>query len=277
LKDFQGKVAVITGAASGIGYGIAKMCIKEGMKVVISDVLEKELIEREQEFKNINENILSIVADVSKARDVERLAQETFDKYHEVNLLFNNAGVSPERTLLWEHTLNDWKWILNVNLWGVIHGIKYFVPKMLEQNTEAHIVNTASIMGLMRAGDLYGITKHAVVAVSEALMSHLAPKTKLIKVSVLCPSFVQSKILESEDIRPERFENDPSEIIAHPEMEQNRNWMREQNKSGLSPEECAEITFDAIKNQEFYIFTDKSVASLNPIKQRFRKILKTLK
>jgi short-subunit dehydrogenase len=108
-------------------------------------------------------------------------------------------------------------------------------------------------------------------------MAHLAPKTKLIKVSVLCPSFVQSKILESEDIRPERFENDLSEIISHPEMEQNRNWMREQNASGLSPEECAEITFDAIKNEEFYVFTDKSVASLNPIKQRFRKILKTLK
>lgn len=277
MKEFQGKVAVITGAASGIGYGIAKKCVNERMKVVISDVLEKELIEREQEFKNINENVLSIVADVSKASDIERLAQETFDKYHEVNLLFNNAGVSPERTLLWEHTLKDWKWILNVNLWGVIHGIKFFVPKMLEQNSEAHIVNTASIMGLMRAGDLYSITKHAVVAVSEALMSHLAPKTKLIKVSVLCPSFVQSKILESEDIRPERFKNDLSEIFSHPEIEQNRNWMREQNASGLNPEECAEITFDAIKNEEFYVFTDKSVASLNPIKQRFRKILKTLK
>ncbi len=277
MKDFQGKVAVITGAASGIGYGIAKKCINEGMKVVISDVLEEELKQREQELKNMNGNVLCIVSDVSKASDVERLAQKTYDTYNEVNLLFNNAGVSPDRTLLWEHSLNDWKWILNVNLWGVIHGIKFFVPKMLEQNTEAHIINTASIMGLMRAGDLYGITKHAVVAVSEALMAHLASKTKLIKVSILCPSFVRSNILESENIRPENLKNDLSEIIHHSEMEQNRNWQREQNQKGLSPEKCAEIVFQAINDEEFYVFTDKSVASINPIKQRFRKILKTLK
>ena len=277
MKEFQGKVAVITGAASGIGYGIAKKCVNEGMKVVITDVIEEELKQREQELNNMNGNVLSIVTDVSKARDVELLAQITYETYNEVNLLFNNAGISPDRTLLWEHSLNDWKWILNVNLWGVIHGIKFFVPKMLEQNTEAHIINTASIMGLMRAGDLYGITKHAVVAVSEALNAHLAPKTKLIKVTVLCPSFVSSNILESEEIRPEMFKNDPSEIIRHPEMEQNRNWQREQNKKGLSPEECAEIVFQAIKDEEFYVFTDESVASINPIKQRFRKILKTLK
>lgn len=277
MKEFQGKVAVITGAASGIGYGIAKKCVNEGMKVVITDVIEEELKQREQELNNMNGNVLSIVTDVSKARDVELLAQITYETYNEVNLLFNNAGVSPDRTLLWEHSLNDWKWILNVNLWGVIHGIKFFVPKMLEQNTEAHIINTASIMGLMRAGDLYSITKHSVVALSEALMSHLAPKTKLVKVSVLCPSFVRSNILESEDIRPENLKNDSSKIIRHLEMEQNRNWQREQNKKGLSPEECAEIVFQAIKDEESYVFTDESVASINPIKQRFRKILKTLK
>jgi NADP-dependent 3-hydroxy acid dehydrogenase YdfG len=277
MKEFKGKVAVITGAASGIGFGLAKKCVKEGMKVVISDTIEEDLIRAEQELKKMNGNVLSMVTDVSKAGDVELLAQKAYEEFSEVHLLFNNAGVSPNRTLLWEHTLNDWNWILNVNLWGVIHGVKFFVPKMIEQNSEAHIINTASIMGLMKAGDLYSITKHAVVAISEALMSHLAPKTKLIKVSVLCPSFIRSKILESEDIRPERFENDPSEIILHPEMEQNRNWMREQNASGLTPEECAEITFSAIKNEDFYIFTDKSVTSKNPIKQRFRKILKNLK
>ncbi len=276
MKEFKGKVAVITGAASGIGYGLAKKCVNEGMKLVISDIIEEDLIRAEQELKSMNGNVLSMVTDVSKAADVELLAQKAYEEFSEVNLLLNNAGVSPNRTLLWEHTLNDWNWILNVNVWGVIHGVKFFVPKMIEQNSEAHIINTASIMGLMKAGDLYSITKHAIVAISEALMSHLAPKTKLIKVSVLCPSFIRSKILESEVIRPEIFENDPSEIISHPEMEQNRNWMREQNASGLTPEDCAEITFNAIKNEDFYIFTDKSVASKNPIKQRFRKILKAL-
>lgn len=276
MREFKEKVAVITGAASGIGFGLAKKCVNEGMKVVISDINKEDLTHAEIKLKNLNGNVLSVVSDVSKAEDVEILAQKAYNQFNEVHLLFNNAGVSPNRTLLWEHTLNDWNWILNVNLWGVIHGIKYFVPKMLEQNTNACIINTASIMGLMRAGDLYSITKHTVIALSEALMAHLAPKTKLIKVLVLCPSFVRSKILESEDIRPEYFVNDPSEIIAHPEMEQNRNWMREQNASGLTPEECAEVTFQAIKNEDFYVFTDKSVASKNPIKQRFRKILKAL-
>jgi NADP-dependent 3-hydroxy acid dehydrogenase YdfG len=276
MKKFNEKVAVITGAASGIGYGLAKRCVKEQMKVVISDINKNDLTLLEKELINMDADILSIVADVSKAEDVKLLAQKTFKHFNEVNLLFNNAGVSPNRILLWEHTLNDWNWILNVNLWGIIHGIKFFVPKMLEQNTEAHIINTASIMGLMKAGDLYGITKHAVVALSEALLSQLAPKTKLVKVSVLCPSFVRSKILESEEIRPKKFENDPSEIIVHPEMEENRNWMRKQNKNGLTPKECAEITFNAIKNEDFYIFTDKTVASRNPIKQRFRRIFKAL-
>lgn len=276
MKDFKDKVAVITGAASGIGYGLAKKCVIEGMKVVISDVIKGDLLRVEQELKNMKGIVLSIVADVSKAKDIEILSQKTYKQFNEVNLLFNNAGVSPNRTLLWEHTLNDWNWILSVNIWGIIHGIKFFVPKMLEQNTEAHIVNTASIMGLMRAGDLYSITKHAVIAVSEALSAHLAPKTKLIKISVLCPSFVRSKILESENIRPERFENSLDEIISHPEMEQNRNWMRNQNANGLTPEECAEITFEAIRNESFYILTDKTVASKNPIKQRFRRIIKDL-
>ena len=181
MKEFKRKVAVITGAASGIGYGLAKKCVSEGMKIVISDIIEKDLKRAEQELKNINGNVVGMVTDVSKARDVELLAQKAYEQFNEVNLLFNNAGVSPNRTLLWEHTLNDWNWILNVNLWGVIHGVKFFVPKMIEQNTDAHIINTASIMGLMKAGDLYSITKHAVVAVSEALLSHLVPKTKLIK------------------------------------------------------------------------------------------------
>jgi len=276
LKEFKDKVAVITGAASGIGYGLAKKCINEGMKLIISDINEEDLLRVEQELKINDGKVIAIIADVSKAKDVELLSQKTYKQFNEVNLLFNNAGVSPDRTLLWEHTLNDWNWILSVNLWGIIHGIKFFIPKILEQNTKAHIVNTASIMGLMRAGDLYSITKHAVIAISEALSAHLAPKTKLVKVSVLCPSFVRSKILESENIRPERFENSLDEIISHPEMEQNRNWMREQNKKGLTPEECAEITFEAIKNENFYILTDKTVASKNPIKQRFRKLLKAL-
>ena len=273
MKDFKDKVAVITGAASGIGYGIAKHCAKEGMKIVLADIEEKPLYHTKKELKAMGARVLSVLTDVSKAKDVKNLAQETFNEYGAVHLLFNNAGVSL-RTLLWEQTLADWEWILGVNLWGIIHGIKYFVPFMLEQNTESHIINTASIMGLMTASDIYSIIKHAIVALSEALYGQLASKSKKIKVSVLCPGFVKSKILGSERNRPVELINDPTEVIEHPEMEANKKAMKQMNANGMDPEELAVILFQAIQDEQFYIITDKFRRFRSSIKKRMEKILK---
>lgn len=272
MKEFKGKVAVITGAASGIGRGIAEKCVKEDMKVVLADIEEEALIETEKELKAIEATVMAVVTDVSKASDVEKLAQKTIKEFGAVHLLFNNAGVSL-RTLLWEHSLADWKWILSVNLWGIIHGIKYFTPIMLNQNVESHIINTASIMGLMPASDIYSITKHSIVALSEALSGQLASKSSKVKVSVLCPGFIKSKILYSERNRPTKLLNDPNKVIIHPEMEVNLKAMRQMNENGMDPFEMADNLFQAIKNEEFYIFPDKHRNFKNSIKHRMEKIL----
>ena len=152
MREFKGKVAVVTGAASGIGRGLAERCAQEGMKVVLADIDKITLAQAEEEMKATGADVLAISTDVSKASDVEALAQRTLDTFGAIHLLCNNAGVIHDRSQgwsIWEHTVDDWTWIMGVNLWGVIHGIRAFLPIMLEQDTECHIVNTASIAGLI--------------------------------------------------------------------------------------------------------------------------------
>ena len=175
MKEFRDKVAVVTGAASGIGRGLADRCVQEGMKVVLADIEEPALAQAESELKADGADVLAVLTDVSKASEVEALAQRTLEAYGAVHLLCNNAGVAAGSTA-WESTINDWKWVLGVNLWGVIHGLQAFVPTMLEQDTESHIVNTASLAGLKSffASAAYHVTKHAVVALSENLYYDLA-------------------------------------------------------------------------------------------------------
>ena len=153
MKDFQGKVSVVTGAASGIGRALAEKSAQQGMKLVLADVEENALKQAETELRGIGADVLAVQTDVSKATDVEELAQQAFDTYGAVHLLFNNAGVGAGTTI-WESSLTDWQWVLGVNLWGVIHGVHYFVPRMLAQGSEGHIVNTASSAGLIASSGL---------------------------------------------------------------------------------------------------------------------------
>src|SRR5438132_4651738 len=195
MKEFQGKVAVVTGAASGIGRGLAERCAQEGMKVVLADIEEQALMRACQELKAAGAQVLAVQTDVSKILDMEALAQKTIATYGAVHLLFNNAGVGAG-TIIWESTLADWEWTLGVNLWGVIHGIRTFVPLMLEQDTEGHIVNTASVAGLTSGPDLgiYKVTKQGVVTLCETLYHELAHRGAKVKVSVLCPVFDKTQI-----------------------------------------------------------------------------------
>jgi len=150
MKNFKDKVAVITGAASGIGRGLAERCAREGMKVVLADIEEPALKDAEKALKAGGADVLAVPTDVSRLSDIEALARRTIDTCGGVHLLFNNAGVQAGASVgrtLWENTLADWEWLLKVNLWGVIHGIKTFVPIMLGQDTECHIVNTSSMAG----------------------------------------------------------------------------------------------------------------------------------
>ncbi len=257
MKDFHGKVAVVTGAASGIGRALAEKCAQEGMKVVLADFEEGALKQAEEELKASGAEVLAMHTDVSLAADVEALAQQAFATYGAVHLLFNNAGVGAGTTV-WESSLADWQWVLGVNLWGVIHGIHSFVPRMLAQDTEGHIVNTASSAGLIASSGLgvYKVSKHGVVALSETLALELEERAVKIKASVLCPSWVNTRIMEAERNRPESLQNPSSEQNIGPEAAAKLQAVQQFVQTGMAPSQVAEIVFDAIRQEKFYILTD---------------------
>ena len=243
------RVAVITGAASGIGRGLAERFTEEGMAVVLADIEEAPLAKLEKDLRAKGATVIAIPTDVSNADDVENLAMQTYNTFGAVHILCNNAGVVCSRPI-WEHTIADWEWVLGVNLWGVIHGIRTFVPRMLSQETECHIVNTASILGLIRApGEgIYKVSKHGVVALSETLADELAQKSSKIQVHVLCPGWVRSGILDSSRNRPD------GETHHSRNMTDNRD-VRAEMEAGMSPAEVADHVYNAIQNGTFYIHT----------------------
>jgi NAD(P)-dependent dehydrogenase (short-subunit alcohol dehydrogenase family) len=275
MKEFKGKVAVVTGGASGIGWGLAERCAAEGMKVVIADIEEKALKQAEKTLQAQGADILAVKTDVSRIADVEALARKTVDAFGGVHLLFNNAGVNTDISLrkpVWENTLADWQWMLGVNLWGVIHGVKAFLPLMMRQNTESHIVNTASMAGLLLEPQLviYAVTKAGIIALSEGLYIQLKERHSPVGVSVLCPAFVSSRLFEAERNRPVNLKNPPEP----PRPRQQAALVKQFSQAAptLSPEQSAGIVFKAIREGTFYIFTDPLVQEL--FRQRAENILK---
>jgi len=269
MIEFKNKVAVITGAASGIGNALALKCCQEGMKVVLADIDSKNLARAEKNLSKYGEKVLSVVMDVSKTDEVNHLAKQTLDRFGGVHLLCNNAGVGFS-TYLWEHTLNDWYWMMGVNLWGVINGIRTFVPIMIRQDEECHIVNTSSLAGIVPGSGIYGITKHAVVALSEGLLMELESLHYKIGVSVLCPSFVNTNILDCEDHRPLELHNDPLNEAKQSKLT-SKTIGKTILKSGRSPEDVAEIVFQGIINKNLYILTDMDFRLA--VKRRMRHLL----
>lgn len=247
MKELRSKVAVVTGAASGIGRALAGRCAREGMKVVLADVEAEPLFSSASELKRAGAEVLAVVTDVSQAAEVELLARRSLAAFGAVHLLFNNAGVGAGGTI-WETPLADWEWVLGVNLWGIIHGIRAFVPIMLDQGAGAHIVNTASMAGLLTGPELgaYRVSKHGVVALSETLYYQLADRKANVGVSVLCPGAVKTRITCSTRNRlepaddPRGHEDRASRAAAWDE---------------ISPEQVAEHVFAAIRARRFYIFT----------------------
>jgi NAD(P)-dependent dehydrogenase (short-subunit alcohol dehydrogenase family) len=279
MKDFKDRVAVITGAASGIGFGLAERCAKEGMKVVLAGINEDTLKKAEKEIKKSGVNTLVVKTDVSKAADVKALAEKTLDTFGEVHLLFNNAGVLVLSTT-WGSTLADWQWVLGVNLWGVIHAIHFFVPLMIKQGTECHIINTASSAGLMvtAKGGNYAVSKHAVVALSETLYLEMEEGGHNIGVSVLCPWAVKSNMLESERNRPLALRNKPGEGLdmSDPEVQASMRFLKQLHEDGMPPQQVADITFNAIRERKFYILPNAGM--FKPmIKARMEDILQERK
>jgi NAD(P)-dependent dehydrogenase (short-subunit alcohol dehydrogenase family) len=266
MKDLKGKVAVITGAASGFGRELAILCAAEGMALVLADIDEKNLPGTVALLPPGAQSI-SVKCDVSKAGSVEELAKQTYAKFGKAHLLFNNAGVSPVGPA-WTTTPQDWEWTLGVNLMGVVHGIRSFVPRMLEQKDECHIVNTASVAGLISVpgSSVYCVTKHAVVTLSECLHFDLQLFKASIGVSVLCPAFVNTGIKDS-------GRNRPAELAAtNPLGAPFEKLMRKAVESGrISAADVARITLDAVKAGRFYVLTHPKIK--NSIETRLQDIL----
>ena len=257
MKEFRDRVAVVTGAASGIGRGMAERFAREGMKVVLADIEQAALDKTVAEMREAGATVLGVRVDVSKPEDVEALAKRTLDEFGGVHIVCNNAGVGPPGGPVWERTLADWQWVMGVNLWGVINGVRTFVPIMLRQETEGHIVNTASMAGLLSVPMLtiYNVTKHAVVTLSESLQSELAMTGSRIRVSVLCPGFVSTNIADAERNRPAELQNEGGEPEPTGNMQAQRELTRQLLAAGMSPADVAEKVFNAVRNERFYILT----------------------
>jgi NAD(P)-dependent dehydrogenase (short-subunit alcohol dehydrogenase family) len=204
MKELKGKVAAVTGAASGLGRAMALAFADEGMHVALGDVSDTSQVFAEVQRKGVA--ALAMNLDVSKAEEVEAFAQLIDKELGGAHVVCNNAGVSPLGAA-WETSLGDWQWILGVNLWGVIHGVKSFVPRLIKRN-EGHVVNTASVAGIINppGSGAYNVTKHAVVALSETLHHDLRERASAVGVSVLCPAYVPTGIADSERNRPRALE-----------------------------------------------------------------------
>jgi NAD(P)-dependent dehydrogenase (short-subunit alcohol dehydrogenase family) len=258
MKDLAGGVAVITGGGSGFGREFALIAAKAGMKVALADVQQDALDAVSAEVRAAGAEVVALKTDVSKADQVEALAVATMQQFGAVHLVFNNAGVG-SGGLVWENSLADWDWVLGVNLYGVIHGIRSFVPRMLalgkkDPSYRGHIVNTASMAGLLTAPNMgiYNVSKHAVVALTETLYQDLTLMDAPIGASVLCPYFVPTGISNS-------HRNAPSKIAAEGQTASQRAAALISSKavsSGkVTAQDVAERTFHAIRDNQFYIYS----------------------
>jgi NAD(P)-dependent dehydrogenase (short-subunit alcohol dehydrogenase family) len=254
MKDLKGKVAAVTGAASGLGRSMALAFAAEGMDVALADVDQVNLSSVQEEILAKGVRAITLKVDVSQAQQVEGFRDQALTRLGGVHLVCNNAGVSPLGAV-WENSVADWQWILGVNLWGVIHGVRAFAPHLIAQG-EGHIVNTASVAGLISppGSGAYNVTKHAVVALSESLHHDLRERKSAVGVSVLCPAYVPTGIVDSERSRPEQFKN-PSQEIS-PELKARQAMLRKAVTSGkVSADQVAQAVVTAVKQDRFYILT----------------------
>jgi NAD(P)-dependent dehydrogenase (short-subunit alcohol dehydrogenase family) len=247
-----GRVAVVTGAASGIGLGLCERFAAEGMRVVMADVEEPVLRQAAGRLSGQGAEVLAVNTDVAKAEQVEALRDKAVQAFGAVHVLCNNAGVGGPHGPLWQATRGEWEWVLGVNLWGVVHGIRAFVPQLLEQDA-AHIVNTASVFGVF-AGALgpYGVSKHAVVALTETLHFQLRERGARVGVSVLCPGAVRTRFGSSARNRPAEAGSPAVSGAAERASEEQFDRLLATAKQ---PAEVAELVVRGIRDGRFYILT----------------------
>lgn len=273
MKDLKDRVAVVTGGASGIGRAMADSFLGEGMHVVLADIDAEILLKTRQELRTDQAEVFACVTDVSKPEDVQRLARETIDRFGRVDVLCNNAGVGVGGVPTWESTLDDWQWILGVNLMGVIHGIRTFTPIMLAQETQGWIVNTASMAGVTIAGGnaLYGVTKHAVVALTESLHNEFKSRGTKLRAVLLCPGFVSTDIMNAPRHRPESLPDAALPKKVSPMEARFFEAFCEQIEKGMDPGVVGDMVLTAIKEKRFYVLTHPHWKPM--IEKRMRNLL----
>ena len=251
MRIFRDRVAVVTGAASGIGLALAERFAAEGMKVVMADIEAAALDAAAGGLAGRGATVLATRVDVSRPEDVERLAEETYRRFGAAHVVCNNAGVAVIGAVH-EHTLADWQWVINVNLWGVIHGVRAFLPRMLAGGDEGHIVNTASMAGLTTAPfmSVYDVTKHGVVALSESMYKELAVTGAPVGVSVVCPGLIDTNIMRSSRNRPEELAEAGKTGAAAQAFGQ---ALGDRLAGGYPPSEVADQVLGGIREGRFYI------------------------
>lgn len=274
IQDFSGKTAVLTGAGSGFGLECARIGARRGMKLVLVDVQQDALDKAAAEMQTAGAEVLALQADVSDAGQMAHLARRVQERFGAPHFVFNNAGVGAGG-LVWENSVQDWEWVLGVNLWGVIHGVRLFTPMMLDAarkdpSYRGHIVNTASMAGLLTPPNMgiYNVSKHAVVALSETLYQDLSLVTEQVGASVLCPYFVPTGIHQSERNRPADL------AAANPTRSQliGQAMSDKAVSSGkVTAVEVAQKVFDAVAANQFYIYSHPK--ALAAVQTRLEDIL----
>jgi NAD(P)-dependent dehydrogenase (short-subunit alcohol dehydrogenase family) len=252
MKDLAGKVAVVTGAGSGIGKGTATRFAAEGMKVVLADIEEKPLNAVRAELSDNGATVLAVPTDVAKGESMDALLERTLEQFGGVHLVHLNAGVAGGG-LSWQLSELDWQWLLGVNLWGVIHGVRAFVPAMVERGEEGHIVMTGSMAGLTSSAFLgpYNVSKHGVVTLAETLAKELTATGSKIGVSVLCPGWVNTSIGESARNRPDELRNSGDGGMG----DLGSGAIKPVIEAGMPPADVAEHVVAAVRDGRFYILT----------------------
>ena len=260
-----------------MGLGIARACAARGMKLALADIQASELDRITREMQKEGSDILALTIDVADVDNMEWLAHRVYQRFGEVNYLFNNAGVLGKTSML-DAMLKDWEWIMGVNMWGVIHGIRAFVPRMMEGGKEGRVINIAGEAGYLSGPGLgiYRMTKHAVAALSESLHHELTIIGSNIKVSVVSPAFIKTSIMESEKTRPARLQNIARLSMDNPVEEAILRNFTEQVNNGPEPEAIAELIWAGIDSQKFYIFApslSEDLITRKAIQSRFDAII----
>jgi NAD(P)-dependent dehydrogenase (short-subunit alcohol dehydrogenase family) len=273
MESFEGRTAVVTGGASGMGLAMATRFAEAGMNIVLGDIESEPLAMAEAAIAAKGVKVLPKRTDVAKADDLQSLADAAFERFGSVAILCNNAGVGGSPGAMWELSDKDWQWVIDVDLWSVINGVRSFVPRMIASGQDGHVINTASVAGLVSGavGGPYTVAKFGVVALSEQLYFELGRAGHPIGVSVLCPGFVNTNIFDSG--RNRQAEYGESANAPTPDAEQRRAMLQAMRSQMIQPSEISETVFEAVRTRNLYIIPTGSEALESGIKARMENVL----